>query len=157
LFGAFVLDLPIVVATAQSADKGRDAILFGIALAVASVWLYASERRALFVRGEGIKIVPWFGSATAYPWSRINGFYVRNWSRDESLGGRLFDRALMLLAAFQPNGGYYRGDPGGPTVMLDLQHQNGPAPLAITRRSPGKRLLVQAACDELNAARKSFG
>jgi hypothetical protein len=155
----YIVDLPIVVLTARRADRGLVAGLFGIALVVCLVWLYASERRGVRVRTDGISVVPAFGPAREHPWSLINGFYVRNWSRDEVTGWRMLDTVLIAFLSFSPNGASAGGiaDRGGPTVMIDMQHQTHPMPLWVTKRRAGKRAAVQQTCDELNADMHRLG
>ena len=50
----YALDGPLVVATVPSIDKARGAVLFGTALVLSLVWLYASERRAIHVQFERV-------------------------------------------------------------------------------------------------------
>jgi hypothetical protein len=151
--GLFILDLPIVLLSSTHADRTRVAILFGIALGVCLVWLYASERRGVRVRTDGISIAPAFAPAREYQWELINGFYVRDWSRGEVTGWRILDKLLIVFLSFSPNGAYAAGvaDRSAPTVMIDLQRQTHPMPLWVTRRRSRGQAAVQQTCDELNA------
>jgi hypothetical protein len=150
----YALDGPLVVGVSQPADRAQVAALFGIALAVCLVWLYASERRAIHVEDEGLRVVPYFGPAKRYAWPSIRGFTVANWSRDEATWGHRLDTVVSVLYAL-----FYRGGPttyprpkGGPTVMVEVSDRAaGFVPLSLTRRWPHKRDRVERTRDQFEA------
>ena len=67
----YALDGPLVVGVSAPGERARVAFLFGTALALCLVWLYASERRAIHVEDGGLKVVPYFGPARRFAWPVI--------------------------------------------------------------------------------------